>query len=231
MFRAGLAIGIMADALENGRERLHPILVTQVLRADGSRKRELRVFCEARGSSVPIDVCRACTRCHGITGERDPRGWVCCTPPDVPEHDEELGPSAGVALREGAVAVEEGVLVRDVVALFAERRLRVVVVVDGDGHAAGLVQESQLLPEIRAHTRTDGGGDRIGWGLVAAEQASSVMSSVRPIPEGISVREALAEMAGLHHQRLVVVDGEGVPVGVLVDVHALMALHGNRGEH
>jgi predicted transcriptional regulator len=44
----------------------------------------------------------------------------------------------------------------------------------------------------------------------------------------VPVREALSQMASTRHQRLVVVDGAGTPVGVLTDVHALRALTAHR---
>jgi CBS domain-containing protein len=222
----------MPERSETGTER-HPILATHVVRVDGSRKRELRVFCPSRDRSVPADVCRACTHCHAVVSDASgSREWICCTPPTHTGASADLGRTAGEAVREDAVAVEEDVLVRDIVALFAERRLRVVVVVDGEGHVAGVVQDSQLLPQIHAHAHRESITDSalVDWVLLAASRASAVMSVARPIPEAMSVREALDQMAGLRHQRLVVVDEEGAPVGVLVDVHALSALRANRSE-
>jgi CBS domain-containing protein len=220
----------MPDQSQPGTERL-PILATDVVRLDGSRKRELRVFCPSRDRSVPADVCRNCSFCHGV--EIDARGsreWICCTPPMPGGSCANLERTAGEALREDAVAVEEDVLVRDVVALFAEQRLRVIVVVDAEGRVSGVVQDSQLLNQIHAHAHRESLTDSalLDWALVSASRASAVMSAARPIPEAMSVREALAQMAGLRHQRLVVVDLEGAPVGVLVDVHALSALRASK---
>jgi CBS domain-containing protein len=208
---------------ETESQKRRPILVNHVVRADGTRTRELKVFCRGRDTTVALDVCRDCPRCHELEiGECDGRGWIRCTPPGAAEEHT----SAGDALAEGAVVVEQDVLVRDLVTIFAERRLRIVVVVDGEGHVAGVVHDSHLLPHIQAHVCPGcvPAAVELEWALVASSTASEVMSSARPIAEGTSVREALAQMAEIRHQRLVVIDAAGIPLGVLADVHALRAL-------
>jgi CBS domain-containing protein len=213
----------MSDRREQEAEKRRPILVNHVVRADGTRTRELKVFCRGRDTTVPLDICRDCPRCHQLEiGDRDGQGWIRCTPPGEAEEQ----PSAGDAMSEGAVVVEEDVLVRDLVTIFAERRLRIVVVVDPEGRVSGVVHDSHLLPHIQAHVQPGcvPAAIQLEWAIVASSTASEVMSSARPIAEGTSVREALAQMAEIRHQRLVVIDAAGLPLGVLADVHALRAL-------
>jgi predicted transcriptional regulator len=175
---------------------------------------------------VPLDVCRDCSGCHEIAVDgTGTNGWIRCTPP-AERRGSEHTLSVGDALREGVVAVEEDVRVRDVVALFVEKRLRIAVVIDQSGQVVGAVHESGLIPQIQARAHAPVGSDALclGHSSIAASIVSEVMSSVRSIPEGMSLREALAEMAASRNQRLLAVDDEGRPVGVLVDVHALHSL-------
>ncbi len=131
----------------------------------------------------------------------------------------------GDALQQGVVAVEENVPVREVIALFVEHALRLAVVLDRDGRVVGVVHESHLIPHLQAHAHgVAPNALRVGSLLIAESVASEVMSSARSIPERVSLRTALAEMAAARHQRLIAVDDEDRPVGVLVDVHALHAL-------
>jgi predicted transcriptional regulator len=138
----------------------------------------------------------------------------------------------GDALRDGIVAVEQDVLVRDVVALFVQKRLRLLVVVDGGGKVAGVVHESNVLAHIQAqaHPNNAPSDARFGWSRIAGVTAGDVMSSARCISETMSLRDALAEMAAARHQRLLAVDAEGFPVGILVDVHALRALRASSND-
>jgi CBS domain-containing protein len=215
----------MAHEREREAGHRHPILALCLARADGTAHRRLRVYCEGREQSVPVEICRACPRCLDIAeDEAASSGWVRCSPPPR-RSDPGYGPLVGEALRDGVVAVEEDVPVRDVVAMFVKHRLRLVVVVDAGGHVSGVVHESNLLPHINAHNRGHLPLDaHLEWTRVVHSAVSEVMSSARSISEVVSLREALAEMAAARHQRLVAVNGDGLPTGILVDVYALQAL-------
>lgn len=148
---------------------------------------------------------------------------VRCAPPEesIPPYPA----PTGRALHRGVIAVDEGVLVRDIVALFAERGLRLVVVTDVDGRAGGVVHESQLVPQIQDHAHSRGGGPT-RWESVSLEPASALMLPAATIAESIPLRTALAAMSTAHQRQLLVVDKQGFPVGVLFDVDALHALYG-----
>jgi len=210
---------------ESGAPRQHPILPTEVIDLDGKHRHGLRVFCDTRQRSVPLDICRECPSCARITDSEGGRGGsVDCTPPLELVPDAPV--AAGAALRRGVVAVDAAVLVRDVVALFVERGLRLVVVTGDAGRAEGIVHESQLLREIQDQARSL--PTRLGWGLTAFESASAIMFPATTILEHAPLRAAVAAMATGHQRQLLVVDADGFPVGVLVDVDALHALHGRR---
>jgi hypothetical protein len=205
--------------------RHHPVLLSEMIGVDGIRRHKLSVFCDVRLHSVPLEVCRACPSCVDISGgELDSGGSVRCAPPEesVPST---LAP-AGRALHRGVMAVDEAVLVRDIVALFVERGLRLVVVTGVDGRAGGVVHESQLLREIQQHARSSGNATRLGWESMDLEPASSLMRPAATIAENIPLRTALAAMTTAHQRQLLVLDEHGFPVGVLFDVDALHALYG-----
>jgi CBS-domain-containing membrane protein len=152
---------------------------------------------------------------------------VRCAPPEesVPVT---LTPT-GRALHRGVIAVDEAVLVRDIVALFVERRLRLVVVTDVDGRVGGVVHESQLLRQIQEHARPSADATRLGWEAMDLEPVSALMHPATTVTENIPLRTALAAMTTAHLRQLLVLDEHGYPVGVLFDVDALHALYG-RGD-
>ena len=205
--------------------RHHPVLLSEIIGLDGTRRHRLSVFCDVRLHSVPLEVCRACPSCVAISkGALDGSGSVRCAPPEesIPST---LAP-AGRALHRGVIAVDEAVLVRDLVALFVERGLRLVVVTDIDGRAGGVVHESQLLREIQEHARLSGNATRLGWESMDLEPASALMRPAATIAENLPLRTALAAMTTAHQRQLLVLDERGFPVGVLFDVDALHALYG-----
>lgn len=208
--------------------RQHPILSTEVVDADGKHRQGLRVFCDTRGQSVPLDVCRDCPSCIELNERGGEAGsWVRCTPPPelVPE-----GPApSGRALRRGVVAVGQTVLVREIVALFVEHSIHMVVVTDDDGRVGGVVHESQLVRQIQDYRHAGERATRLGWEETVLEPASAIMYPAATILENVPLRTALAAMATAHQRQLLVIDEQGFPVGVLVDVDALHALHG-RGD-
>lgn len=202
----------------------YSVLIKELIRSDGVRRRELRVYCNARRQSVPLDVCRECASCIAIdSGEHGDESWVRCSPPPELMPKEML--SAGAALSRGVVVIDETILVRDVVTLFVERRLRILVVVDAVGRAQGVVHESHLLREIQDHVHARPGAVRLGWEKTSFEPASTIASTPVTVLESISLREAIARMATAHQRQLIVVDEQGFPIGLLMDVDALHGLH------
>ena len=190
--------------------RHHPILSSEVIGVHGTVRHGLRVFCDVRNHSVLLDVCRECPSCVAISErDRDGDGSVRCAPPaeSVPDT---LAP-AGRALHRDMVAVDEAVLVRDIVDLFVERRLRLVVVTGLDGRVGGVVHESQLLRRIQNQMHPGVDAIRLGWESIDLEPASALMRPAATIGENVPLRTALAAMATAHQRQLLVIDKEGCP--------------------
>ncbi|HEX9295629.1 MAG TPA: CBS domain-containing protein [Polyangiaceae bacterium] len=215
----------MSKLSEHRSEKRHPILTARVTRADGTQALALRVYCGARGCSVPLATCRNCDRCHEVReAGAASEGCVICSPPiRASAYGEPV--RVGDVLHKGIVGVEDDVLVADVVRLFVERSLRVVVVTDRTGKFIGLLREADLLPEIMgAATPHRSLAPRLGRSRVVTERAAALTSPIRSVPESMSLRAALTDMAAARHRQILAVDGEGLPVGMLEDFEALHAL-------
>jgi CBS domain-containing protein len=205
--------------------RIHPVLTTDTVQGDGTQRRRLRVFCDQRGTSVDLAVCRACPHCLTVEGASGFERTVRCTPPSIAL---ESGPTAGGALRRGVIAVDGATLVDEIAQLFADRNVRVIVVTDAEGRIGGVVHESQLVEEIRRRIPSrERVNARQRWSQAAIERASAIMFPAAMIGEAVAVREAIDAMANGHLRHLLVVDDQHVPIGVLFDVDALHALHGS----
>lgn len=205
--------------------RQHPLLLSEAIDVNGTHRYRRCVFCDVRGHSVPLEVCQACPSSISIDGsDLAGSGSVRCAPPEdsIPS----TLPPAGRALRRGVVAVDEAVLVRDIVALFIARGLRLVVVTDVNGRVGGVVHESQLLHQIQDHAHSRVDATHLGWESLDLESASALMLPAATIAENLPLRTALAAMATAHQRQLLVLGEQGLPVGVLFDVDALHALYG-----
>jgi CBS-domain-containing membrane protein len=168
-------------------------------------------------------VCRECASCIAIEGERGDENEVHCSPPPGLVMAGAL--SAGAALSRGVVVIDETTLVRDVVALFVERRLRMLVVADAMGRTQGVVHESHLLRQIQDHAHARPGAVRLGCEATSFDSASTIASTPVTVLESSSLRDAITRMATAHQRQLVVVDEQGFPIGLLTDVDALHGLH------
>ena len=206
----------------NSELKRHPILTTEWIRADGMRQIESRVYCDVHRHAVPVGTCRKCPYCIAEESSE-----VRCSP-----SAELLGttePSAGSTLSRGAVVVDKSVLVRDVVALFAERKLRMLVIADPSGRAQGVVHESRLVREIQdaalAHQTL-----RLGWEATAIQPISCLTSAPVTVVETVPLREALVKMASAQQRQLLVVDEQGFPIGLLFDVDALPSSQPREGK-
>ena len=205
----------------------HPILVTEILRADGARHLRLRVFCARRAESVSVDICRTCSACVEISG--DPSGatsWIEC---EGGSTDESLGGGViesqiGSILSGHTLCVQSNVPVSELPAVFLRSDLSVLFVVDSRDALIGAVTEMNLLrasgSEIfhRAglHERAD---DLSGPTLTALE----IMSAAHPVRDDDSLRRALLEMAHTRSRQIAVVGRDGSVVGTIRDLEAIAA--------
>jgi CBS domain-containing protein len=133
--------------------------------------------------------------------------------------------TVGDALHEGALAIDEDLSIREVVALFVERGIHFMVVTDPGGRVSGLIREGELIPHIRERAASSASGVAMGWQKTWTEPARSLMSAARCVHEGTPLRHALGLMATRRDRQIVVVDAEGSPVGTLCDVEAMHILN------
>jgi len=198
------------------------VLVQRTIRSDGSSERSLQIYCPDRGESVPLEQCWRCTACVKVlTDEKGDAKAVECLPAPASENNIR---SVGTALRRGVTVVDLAVSLGEVVALLAEKRTGVVAVADEANRIAGVIHESTVLPELLAAQKMKSGRDDVAH--LALSRADETMVPSVPVLETKPLREALLDMASSHSRCLIVVSGQGVPLGVLWDVDALHALFG-----
>lgn len=203
-----------------------PVLTLRLARVDGTLAFESNVHCDRRARSVSLETCRACERCTGV-GSEPGSTWIECRPPSDDQADR-APTSVGRALRRGIAAIEEDVPLKDVVAMFVEQGIPLVVVVDSERHVVGVIRESDLLAEIRAMSDDDAAGRPLAWRIVGRSPASTAMTWIRTVPEATNLEDALREMAVAHERQILVVSTSEKPIGVLLDVDALLAYAAER---
>lgn len=192
--------------MNEGRTR-RPVLSHTVVYGDGRSVRRLRVFCGRLGQSMDLDACARCAAFLEVNEEGSPE-VICRTDGPGPMGGDER--VEGAAYRVGALAVQAPLCVRDDVttrdarALFRSHRPPFLLVVDAFDHVVGVVFPASLA-------RVD----------VEALTVRDVMTTAGAAEETLSVDDALFAMAHTHRRALVIVDGEGTPVGSLRDVDAL----------
>jgi len=191
----------------------HPILRLEVLRSDGTRDEQRRVFCRLQRQSVDADACHACGHCDLVT--RGPDAAIVCS---IPRTREELTSDTtgdrtevGAVLRRSVVAVDPATPIGDVLAVIHAEDRRSVAVVDAARSLVGVVHEV-LFVEPRDPT----------------EDVSQAMSSALALHESTPLRRALRLLASAHLREATVVDDAGVPLGIFRDVDGLRWLSAAR---
>ncbi len=217
----------MAPKTENlETTRIRPVLARRTVRADGSSHCALRVYCDKQNHSVPVEACGRCRDCVAVESGPDgaPRAVRC--PPGSTD-------TAGGALARGVIVVEPEVSLARVVDLLAGAHAMAVAVSDRTGKIAGVIHESQLLPELlaRGPALRHEGDARLASARLCLERADQAMSAVSAVEVTTPLRTAVDVMAKNHGRFVVVVDPGGVPLGLLWDADGLHALFGKRDEH
>lgn len=199
----------------------HPILVCDIVRKDGSHGVALRVFCAREQQSVPLSRCEVCPSTLDITaGGSGASGRVRCV--RAPTHEVRAptheGTAVGGVLSESILCVGSDVSVVSVIALFVERALADVFVVDDDGRLVGLIREINFVRSRPSE------GPRYPFAEPTprpALTAGEIMSSAIPICEDIPVRRAILRMAHSHLRDAAIVTRAGELLGVLGDLQGL----------
>lgn len=136
----------------------------------------------------------------------------------------------GDVMTRSVVTVSPGTGFQDLIATMAEHHVSGIPVVDDGGRVVGIVSEADLLREgshDRARTRA------LDWFLHPgraedargrAHDAAAIMTtSVITVRLETSIWEAIRTLREAGVKRLPVVDGEGVPVGIVSRVDLLTA--------
>ena len=177
----------------------HPLLRLEVLRPDGTRTTEHRVFCRYQRRSVLAGSCCACLHCEEVTA--DPEPAIVCSIPCEPVVEE---PEVGAILRGEAVAIDPATPIGDALAVMRAEDRRSLAVVDEQRSLVGVVHEVVFVRVTKP-----------------AEDVAASMSSGLAIHESTPVRRALRLLASAHLREAIVVDDAGTPLGTFRDVDGL----------
>jgi CBS domain-containing protein len=188
----------------------HPLLRLEVLRPDGTRATEHRVFCRQQRRSVPAGSCCACVYCDAVTPGPEPA--IVCSIPDDPSDDYET--EVGSVLHGETVAVNPAASIRDALAVMSAEGRHLVAVVGEGKKLVGIVHEVTFLHRTNAE-----------------EDLATTMSSGLAIHEATSVHRALRLLASAHLREAIVVDDAGVPLGTFRDVDGLRWIARTRPRH
>lgn len=198
----------------------HRILPLRLFDAGGGAISALHVYCEQRHGAVPVAKCRTCTHCVAVRGAGEGE-WVDCAPCT---DDGERGATVAVgeALKKGVVGVRDDVLLRDVLALFAQGGYRTIVMVGVDGRVVGALREYDVERQL-AQPGSESVQRALWRQVVAAEPATAAVTSILTVVDSAPLRDALLGMANAHQREVLVVTAQGEPLGLLTDVDALLA--------
>jgi predicted transcriptional regulator len=176
----------------------HPLLRLEVLRSDGSRMTEERVFCRQQRRSVAAGSCRTCDHCVEVAA--DPEPAIVCAIRSEPLVDE---PEIGTILRGRTVVIEPGTPIGEALSIMRAEERRSVAVVDEGRTLVGIVHEVTFVRPMKG------------------EDVTAAMSSGLALHEATPVRRALRLLASAHLREAIVVDDDGVPLGTFRDVDGL----------
>lgn len=176
----------------------HPLLRLEVLRSDGSRMTEERVFCRYQRRSVQAGSCPTCDHCVEVTAEPEPA--IVCSIRSAPAVDE---PEIGTILHGRTVAIDPATAIGEALSIMRAEERRSVAVVDEGRMLVGIVHEVTFVRPTK--------GDDV----------TAAMSSGLALHEATPVRRALRLLASAHLREAIVVDDSGVPLGTFRDVDGL----------
>ena len=184
----------------------HPLLRLQVVRPDGTRTTEHRVFCRYQRRSVPAGSCCACVHCDAITA--GPQPAIVCSIPLEPEDLEPDpagdGTEVGVLLSGETVAIDPAASIGEALRVLRQHERRAVAVVDEQRILIGVVHEVTFVRPAKP-----------------TEEVAAAMSSGLALHESTPVKRALRLLASTHLREAIVTDGAGVPLGTFRDVDGL----------
>jgi CBS domain-containing protein len=181
--------------------RLLEVRIVEVISGRGQGVTLSSVRCPVRARSAAVEACAECSEGGRIAQDALARGeFLGCGSGSRNAREGRAGPrrTIGEVMRRASVAIRAGVQ-RDAAAdALRERGVPAAPVVDGDGRPIGFVAEADLL--------------RAAPGATVADAMTSVALAVH---DAAPLGRAAALMAAHGADRVAVVAGDGVIVGVL----------------
>jgi CBS domain-containing protein len=232
-----------------------PIRRRTVVCGDGTTRASGYVECPRASSTMSLRHCLTCSRFQGFRGdEAAPASHIACAHGATPVNHAELGAGVGSA-RDPARAPISGIMTRNVIcvdrelglealtALFVERDINAVPVVDETGEPIGIVSKADVIreqysisdpdlaPEQRLkHWDYDCGPTSRVASLDDARVVDIMMPLLFTLREDASVARAAALMAQKSVHQLPITSGAGEIVGIVSSLDILRWLAGEGRE-
>jgi CBS domain-containing protein len=188
----------MAETEAEALTRLLEVRTVEVISGKGRSITLSNVRCPVRGRSAPVEDCAHCGRSDGVAADALARGeWLSCRSPHAIE-DAGDGPPVRHVMRPASVALRPEVARSVAADALRARGQPSAPVVDGEGRPVGFVGEAELL---RARS--------------GARVRDAMLRVALSVPESAPVARAAALMTSHGVDRVAVVSGDGVVVGVL----------------
>lgn len=194
----------------------HPVLRLRTIAEGGTREHEPRVFCRYRQGAVAVAECERCAR-RDVAASHG--GIIRCdVPVDASAVDLDLdregeGTSVAILLEHGSSALTPETTIGTASVALQRGPHHSMAVVDACGTLVGVLHEAALVVgelDLRA-------------------PVTHAMSSPLALPSRMPVRSALRVLAAAHLREAIVVDDDGVPLGVFRDVDGLLFVARRRG--
>jgi CBS domain-containing protein len=184
--------------MQDETARLLEVRTVEVVTGRGRSIVLSNVRCPVRHRTAAVEECAHCGRSAGVSDDALSRGeWLSCRAPHAVEQPGE-GPPVRHLMRQASVALRPEVARSVAADALRARGQPWAPVVDGEGRPVGFVAEAALL---RART-----GTRV---------ADAMVREAPSVPESAPAGRAAALMASQGVDRVAVVSGDGVVVGVL----------------
>ncbi len=201
----------MSEPSVPSAQNLLEVRTVEVITGRGRSVTLSSVRCPIRARTAAVEECAHCGNGAGIAQDVLGRGeWLACQA-ERPAEDRAEGPPVRAVMRRTAVAVRPGLSGATAAAALRARGQPSAPVVDGEGRPVGIVGEAELL--------------RARSGAKVSDAMGRVALSVS---ESAPLSRAAALLASNGLERLPVVSGDGVVVGVLsaLDVVSWLASPG-----
>jgi hypothetical protein len=196
--------------------RLLEVRTVEIISGRGRSVTLSNVRCPVRGRSAAVEECAHCAQSEGVARDVPAEGpWLCCRSPHVPDAAGS-GPIVRDVMRRASVALRPGVARSIAADALRARGQGSAPVVDGEGRPVGVVGEAELL---RARS--------------GAKVADAMVRVALAVHEMAPLSLAAALMTSHQVDRVAVVSGDGIVVGVLSALDVIGGLAetgGSRGE-